>query len=387
MPPLKLVWRNLLRRPMRSLLTVASLAVAIFLVCGLRSIITTIRSAADSADPRRLAVMSASGLFVELPMSYQATMDAVPGVEMSTKFQWFGGYYRSQQNFFAQFAVDPAAMFSMYPECQVDADVPKRMAEERTACIIGSTLARDFDWKVGDTIPLIGALHPHPQDIAWEFKVVGIYHSNRPNFDNRTLFFRWDYFEETLKQGGVPPAVAVFALRVAPGAEVEQVIADIEDAFRDSDQRVDCSTEAEFQRQFQSMFGNMPLFLAWIGGGVLIAILVACANTMLMAMREQTPDVGILKALGYTDGAMFGLFLTQAIVLCGLGGACGMLTAVITQPGIAAGMEMFAPGYEVQPATYAMAAGLALGVGLLSGIAPAFLARRLTCIEAFRRVD
>ena len=80
MPPLKLVWRNMLRRPLRSLLTVLSLAVAILLVCGLRSIITTIRSAADSADPRRLAVMSASGLFVELPMSYQATMDAVPGV-------------------------------------------------------------------------------------------------------------------------------------------------------------------------------------------------------------------------------------------------------------------------------------------------------------------
>jgi len=275
----------------------------------------------------------------------------------------------------------------MYPECKVDPEVIPRVSAERNACIIGSTLAREFGWKVGDTVPLIGALHPHPQDIAWEFKVVGIYHSNRPNFDNRTLFFRWDYFEETLKQGGVPPAVAVFALRVVPGADVEQVIADVEEAFANSDQRVDCSTEAEFQRQFQSMFGNMPLFLAWIGGGVLIAILVACANTMLMAMREQTPDVGILKALGYTDGAMFGLFLTQSVCLCALGGGCGLLAARATQPGIAAGIEMFAPGYRVMPETYAMAAAIALGVGLLAGIAPAFLARRLSCIEAFRRAD
>jgi putative ABC transport system permease protein len=65
-------------------------------------------------------------------------------------------------------------------------------------------------------------------------------------------------------------------------------------------------TEAEFQRQFVTMFGNIPLFLGWIGGGVLLAILLACINTMLMAMREQTTDIGIIKSVGFTDGAMFG---------------------------------------------------------------------------------
>lgn len=387
MAPFKLVWRNLTRRPLRSLLTIGSLAVAIFLICMLRSLITTMRAGVENANPRRLAVMSASGLFVELPLSYQAKIDKVPGVEMTTKFQWFGGYYRSQKNFFAQFGVDPETMFAMYPECQVTPSEIEAFRSNRTACIIGKTLAKEFGWKVGDTIPIIGALHPHPDDKAWEFQCVGIYHSDVPNFDNRTLFFHWDYFEETLKQGGIPPDVSIYSIRVKPDADVDQVIANVEDVFADSDRRIDCQTEAEFQRQFLTMFGNIPVFLAWIGGGILIAILVACVNTMLMAMREQTAEIGVLKSLGFTDGSMFGLFIAQSMFLCFLGGALGMLLGWSTQGGIARSIEFMFPGYAIQPATFAMAAAVSLAMGPLAGIVPALRARNLRCVEALRSTD
>jgi putative ABC transport system permease protein len=387
MPSFKLVWRNLLRRPLRALLTIGSLAIAIFVICSLRSILTTIAAGVESANPRRLDVLSASGLFVELPLTYQAKMNAVPGVEKSTKFQWFGGYYRSQQNFFAQFAIDPDTMFDMYPECKVPPEQIEALRKTRTGCVIGRSLAEKFGWKIGDTIPLIGALHPHPEDKAWEFQVVGIYHSDAPAFDNRTLFFRWDYYEETLKAGGVPPNVAVYALRAAPDADIPTVIAGVEAAFKDSDQRVQCATEAEFQRQFQSMFGNIPLFLGWIGGGVLIAILVACINTMLMSMREQTKDVGVLKSLGFTDGSVFGLFMAQSMFLCLVGGATGILIAKITERPFAKGIEFMFPGYAITPRTFAIAVSATIALGLLAGVVPAVRARRLRCVEALRGTD
>lgn len=379
-----MVWRNLARRPLRSLLTIGSLAIAIFSICGLRTMITTLRAGVEHANPRRLAVMSANGLFVELPVHYQQKIDAVEGVEMSTKFQWFGGYFRSQKNFFAQFAVDPETLFDMYPECRVPPEQIAAFRSTRTGCILGRTLAKEFDWKVGDTIPLTGALHPHPEDKAWEFTVSGIYHSNVPSFDNRTMFFRWDYFEETLESGGVTPSVGVFAFRAAPDADIPEVIARVEEAFAGAEQRVDCTTEAEFQRQFQTMFGNVPLFLGWIGGGILVAILVACINTMLMSMREQTVDVGILKSLGFTDGSVFSLFLAQSMLLCLLGGALGVLIAWSTQASIATSIEMMFPSFVIQPRTYAMAAGVTLAVGLLAGLVPAWRARRLRCVEALR---
>jgi len=386
-PSFKLVWRNLLRRPLRSFLTIASLAIAIFLICGLRTMITTIQAGAAHSDPRRLDVMSASGLFVELPLSYQAQMERVPGIEMTTKFQWFGGYYRSQKNFFAQFAIDPDTMFEMYPECKVPKEQIAELQKIRSGCVIGRSLAKEFDWKIGDTIPLIGALHPHPEDKAWDFQVCGIYHSDVPSFDNRTLFFRWDYFEETLKAGGVPPGVGVYALRVEPGANVERVIADVEEVFKDSEQRIDCVTEAEFQRQFQTMFGNIPLFLGWIGGGVLVAILVASINTMLMSMREQTTDVGVLKSLGFTDGAVFGLFMAQGLFLCLVGGGLGILIAWWTQGAIARSLENMFPSYSITPRSFAIAVIVTVVLGILAGVLPAFRARNLRCVEALRGTD
>jgi putative ABC transport system permease protein len=387
MSPLKLVWRNLMRRPLRSTLTVLSIVVAIFLICALRTLITALNEGVENADSRRLAVMSATGLFSELPLKYQAEIEAIPGVEMSTKFQWFGGYYRSQKNWFGQFAVDPEALFAMYPECQVPAEQQEAFLRNRTSCVIGRMLAEDFGWKIGDTIPLIGAAHPHPEDKAWEFQVAGIYRSDVPNFDNRTMFFHWDYYEETLKQGGISPGVGVFFFRIEKGTDVPAVISSVEDLFRDSEQRVDCDTEAEFSRQFVTMFGNIPLFVGWIGSGVVLAILLACVNTMLMAVREQTADIGILKALGFTDGAMFGLLLVQSLFLCVLGGGIGLLLAWSTQAAVAEMLGAFLPGFVIHGSTFALAGAVAVGIGLLAGLVPARLAGRLRCVQALRGTD
>jgi len=387
MAPFRLVLRNLMRRPLRSFLTIASITVAIFLIVGLRTLLTTLTAGIEAADSRRLAVMSATGLFVELPMSYQQKIDQVSGVEKTTKFQWFGGYYQSPKNFFGQFAVDPPAMLAMYPECQLTQEERERFLANRTSCLVGQDIARDFGWKIGDTIPLIGALHPHPDDKAWEFQVAGVYRSEVPNFDNRTMFFHWEYLEETLKSGGVPSGVAVFAIRVKPGADVAQVIADVEGLFENGPQRVDCDTEAEFQRQFVSMVGNLPLFVGWIGTGVLIAIGLACINTMLMAMREQVSEIGILKSLGFTDGSMFGLLIAQALALCCIGGGLGLALAWATEGPISRGLGMMFPGYAIRAETFLLAGGLAVGLGLVAGVVPAWNAARLRVVEALRSVE
>ncbi|HUR27410.1 MAG TPA: FtsX-like permease family protein [Planctomycetota bacterium] len=387
MGSMKLVWRNLMRRPMRSLLTILSLTIAVFLICGLLTLITTINAGVKNADNRRLAVMSSTGLFVELPMKYQAAIEKIPGVEMTTKFQWFGGYYRSMKNWFAQFAVDPQNLFPMYPELRTPVDQQEAFIKDKTSCIVGDGIAAEFGWKVGDTIPILSPLHPNPENKAWEFKIAGFYHPEVANFDDRTLFFHWDYFEKTIEASGATPGVGLFSIKARPDADVPSIIAQVEDTFRDSDQLVDCVTESEFQRQFVTMFGNIPLFVGWIGSGVVLAILLASVNTMLMSMREQSAEIGILKSLGFTDGSMFGLLISQAMCLCTIGGGLGILLAWVTQKSIATALAAQFPGYAITAGTFAFAGTVTLLIGFAAGIMPAWRARELRCVEALRGAD
>lgn len=383
----RLVWRNLLNHKVRSLLTIASLVVAIFLLCTLRSLVTTLEANVSSFDSRRLWVQSAVSLFVDMPLSYQPRIAAVAGVERTCKWQWFGGYYKDPSNFFGQFAVDPEALLATCPEIRVVEGSGEEFVRQRTGCIIGAGLAKKFGWKIGDRVPLIGALFPHPQgaEVAWEFDVVGIYEPGAKNWDDRTFFFRWDYFEETVRAGlGEAPGFGTMVIRMQEGASPEAIMAEVDAMFANGPQRTQTTTEAEFQRQFVSMFGNIPFFVSSIGGGVLLAILLACVNTMLMAGREQTHDVGILKALGFPDGDVFRLLIAQSLLLCLTGGLAGVTLAQALEPGISLALGANFPGFTIQGATLALALGISAVVGLVAGLVPAWRARALAPVEALR---
>jgi putative ABC transport system permease protein len=381
----RLIRRSLLRHPVRTLLTIGSLAVALFLLCFLRSLVTTLSAGVESANQQRLWVQSAVSLFVDLPLTYQGKIDAVDGVKRTCRWQWFGGYYQDRANFFAQFAVDPGPLFDMWPEVAILDGSREAFLADKRACIVGEGIARQFGWRVGDTVPIIGALFQKADGSAWEFQVAAIYRPEKATVDDRTFFFHWDLFEETMKEAmGETPQVGVFVIELDPGADVPAVMAAVDGLFENGPQRVQTTTEAEFNRQFVSMVGNVPRLVSFIGGGVLLAILLACVNTMLMQGREQLREIGVMKALGFSDGSAALFLLSQSILLVGTGGALGIGLALLTQPGIAGFLNRYFPGYEIRPMTIAAAIGVTVVLGLLAGAVPARVAERTRTVEAMR---
>lgn len=382
---IRLVWRQIFGHKVRSLLTVGAVLVGVFLLCLLRSVVVALNAGVDAASAARLMVQSSVSLFVSLPISYKDRILQVDGVEAVSKWQWFGGYYQDQKNFFAQFAVDPGELFDAYPEIEIDPEVKRRFLERRNACIVGELLYEDFKdkgWEIGKSLPMVGALFPHPDGGAWEFELVGTYRSTSGAVDNRTLFFQWDFFEKTvdLQECGV------FVLKVAPGADVSRIMAEIDALYENGPQKVRTTTEKEFQRQFVTMIGAVPLFVSWIGGGAVLAILMACVNTMLLAARQQVHDVGILKALGFTDGTAFGLMLSQSLVLCLSGGVLGVGLALATEKPVVGMLGTFFPGYEIRPETIGAGLASSLVMGLVAGALPAMRAARLQVVQALRGV-
>jgi len=386
----KLTLKNLLRHPLRSLLTVASLAVALFLLCSLRSLETTLAAVTEQASNDRMLVQSAVSLYVDLPLNYQDKINGVEGVTDTCKWQWFGGYYQEEQNQFGQFAIDPETFARMNPELVFIEGSYESFQKNRRGCVLGDGLAEKYGFKVGQTVPLIGSMFPHPEgpDVPWEFQVEAIYHPTTATGDPNGFFFHWDYFEKTLTANGLPtPGVGTIALTLAPGVDQASIASTIDGMFDAGPQRVQTTPEAEFNAQFVSMFGNIPFLVTSIGGAVLLAILLASLNTMLMAGREQTRDVGIMKALGFKDSSIFMVMISQGLALACVGGGLGILFAIATAEPIAVAMSRFFPGYEVRPDTIQTGIILTVIVGLLSGVLPAIQATRLNAVNAMRATE
>lgn len=385
---LKLAFKNLFAHPVRSMLTIGALSIATFLLCFLASIVTALDVGLENSGVRRLWTQTAVSLFATMPQSYEQKIEAIDGIDDAVKFQWFGGVFKDPKNFFGQFAVDPEGMLSAYPEMKMVEGSVEDFYANRRGAIIGDALAERFadeGFVVGNTVPLLGTIFPKPGEEAWEFEIVGIYTAEEPYIDRGAMFFHWDYFEETVKSiEGAPPEVGTFVFDPADDADLDAVSAEVDALFAGGPMRTLTATESEFNRQFIGMIGSLPRFLGFLGTGVFAAILLACINTMLMAAREQTNDVGVLKALGFDDGRIFGLMLAQGVVLCSIGGALGMLLAKGSEPGFKDALARYFPAYRVADETLITAAIISLVIGLVAGLLPALSARRMSPVEALR---
>ena len=115
--PWKLLWRNVVGHPVRSLLTVGAVTVAVFLITVLQAVTTGLSRTVDASAANRLLVQSAVSLYVNLPLGYQQKIAGVEGVEAICKWQWFGGNYEQDKGgFFPQFGIDYDTFLVRYPE-------------------------------------------------------------------------------------------------------------------------------------------------------------------------------------------------------------------------------------------------------------------------------
>ncbi len=387
--PWKLLFRNLLGHKVRSLLTIGAVMVAVFLVCVLQAVTSGLSRTLDASAANRLLVQSAVSLFVDLPLGYQQKMASVPGVEAICKWQWFGGRYEQDKGgFFAQFGIDPETFATSYPEMTIADGSYEEFAATRTACIVGRQLADKYGWQVGDTVPMLGTIFTRIDGKPWDFTVKAIYESTSAAFDQQQMFFHYQYLRESLEQGGAtgPDGVGVYMLKIEPGTDPLVVQRAVDGMFENGPQRVQTTTEAEFNRQFISMLGDVPQLLRLIGGAVLFAIFFAVLNTMLLTGRERTRDLGVMKALGFGNGVAAGLLIGESLLLCLTGAGLAIALGLLIEAPIAAVTASFIPGFALERDTLLLGAGIAAVVGLVSGVLPGVRAARMNTTQALQEI-
>jgi putative ABC transport system permease protein len=395
---LSLVLVNLGRNKLRTLLTLLSIVVALFLFCTLRGVLDTLQASIRVGSETRLVTRNAISLIFPLPLSYRDRLATIPGVKSVSYANWFGGRDPvDEKNFYAQFACDAETYMPIY-DSDVDiiaADPPQvatplppgvnpklaSFMSERDACIVGESLLKKNRWHLGQSVPLAGTIFPG----TWTFKIRAVFRAKNPAMNENTMLFHWKYLSE--KGMGGQGQVGWYVLQLSDPSRAGEVTKAVDALYANSSWSTHTETERAFQAGFVSMYGNVPFLIGLIGIAVVFAILLVTANTMMMAARERTSEFGVMKTLGFEDGTLFRLVLIEAAFLTLGGGAAGALLAKLVIEGTKFNAAGFLPPMTVSWATVALGIAIAVLMGVTSGLIPAVQASRLRIVDALRRVE
>ncbi len=377
---LPLLFANLRRKKIRTLLTIGSFLVALFLFGLLAGIRSGFNQGIDIAGADRLVVIGRTGLMQPLPLAYYERIKRLSGIKHVAYSTWFGGVYQDPKNFFAQFAVEPEAWRAMYPEFLVNDGQWKDFVADRQGVVVGRKLARRFDWKIGDHVPLKAPSYLGGG--SWDFNVRGIYVGKRAQDDEGQFWMQARYLYEK-----APPywkgIVGWYVVRVATPDEAVRAAKAIDDEFANSASETRTQTESAFAASFVKQMGNIEFLMMAIGSVVFFTLLLVTGNTMAISVRERTGELAVLKAVGFSDRFVLGFVLAESVLIAAVGGGIGLWLArgVVAQDLTRGILLMYLPGSAL-----AAGAALALATGLLAGLLPALGAMRLSVVDALRRI-
>ncbi|MDB5353186.1 MAG: ABC-type transport system, involved in lipoprotein release, permease component [Planctomycetota bacterium] len=397
------VFRNIRRNPVRTLLTVASISICLFLMMLLLSYLTINTEVAHSlSDYNRLITMSSQGFTQPVPIANVATVAAMEGIatvgeltpedkehrdkKAVSPFSWYGGRYKDDSMPGSQFGIDPETIFAIMVEMKLPPDQLKAFRDDKTGCVIGKKLAKDKNLKIGDPYPLKGTVYEFNLDLT----IRGIYDAPE-NRDNRMCLYHWAYLDEGLKrdfQGRAAGNAGTIYFKCKDAAAMPGLIKKIDDSFRNSSTPTKTQTEEAFAQMFSEMIGDLQTLIVAVGMAVVVSLICVCGVAMAMSMRERTTEVAVLKAIGFGRGLVLALVLVEAVIVSTLGGVVGALGTklLFDQFDLGSLVPGFLPFFYVPWTTALFGLGLAVLIGFVSGVLPAWLAAQTSVIQGLRKV-
>jgi putative ABC transport system permease protein len=381
---LGLIWRSAWRKKIRTALTVLSVLVAFVLFTLLSAVGRAFDAGGAMTGAERLVVIDKVSLINFLPISYEARIARIPGVATVTHQSWFGGYYQDPKNQFPQFPVEPEDYFDVYPELVLPEEQMRAWKEDRTGAVVGKDLAETYGFKIGDRVPIQSTIFSQKNGSrTWEFDIVGIVDTTDPKGGSTFLLFRHDYFAEANSFGD--GFVGWFTLRLEPGADPVEVSDAIDMEFANSPNETETSTEAAFAASFAKQFGNIALIVTLILAAVFFTLLLVTGNTMAQSVRERIAEIAVMKTVGFSDGKVLAIVLSESVLIMLLGGLLGLGVGWILCKGVAAALASFMPGIIVSAEIVLTAVAFMVIVGLVAGLFPALHAMRLSIVDALAR--
>ncbi|HVS32359.1 MAG TPA: FtsX-like permease family protein [Thermoanaerobaculia bacterium] len=379
---LPLLLSSFTRHKVRTVLTVLSIVVAFLLFGYLSAIRLAFAFGAEIPGADRLIVRHHVTLMRIIPLAYERSIEQIEGVAAATHSSFFVGVYKEPRNLFPQFAVDPAEFLDMNPDFILPEDQKQAWMATRTGAIVGRGTAERFGFRIGDKIQLFTPVwEGRSGGNNWEFDLVGIYDGANKETDVSNFFFRYDYFDENRLSG--KGRVSVFMVRVDRPENAAAVASRIDRMFENSPEPTKTESEAALLRGIAAQLGNIGAIVTAILTVVFFTMLLITANTMAESVRERLRELGVMKAIGFSDRLVLSLVLAESCLIAAVGGAIGIALAWIAVSAHHL-LRGFLPSFILPAQAIATGAALIVALGIASGALPAIQAMRLDIAETLR---
>jgi putative ABC transport system permease protein len=387
--------KNVGRHKGRTALTAIGIAVAIVLFMLMRTVVLSWTGAVDASAKDRIGTRHKVTFIMSLPKRYVDDIGQVQGVSRAkdgtprvTWASWFGAKDPNKpDDFFATIATDPKTFLDVYDEIIVDPKQAEAWKADRRGALVGDSLAKKKGWKVGDKIVLQGTIFPGD----WEFIIDGIYTAERRTVDRSTLWFHWDYLNESpvFKPKDM---VGWIMARVDQPGQSGAISKKIDKMFEERDTQTVTMSEKALNQSFLGFFSAVLTAIDAVTFAILVIIVLILGNTIVMAVRERTTEYGCLRAIGFRGKHLAWLVVGESVTIGLVGGLIGLgvswlLVNGLLGPFVEENMGGFLPHFKIPPELAALGLGVAALLAVVAAIWPAYRASKLKVADAIRTVE
>jgi putative ABC transport system permease protein len=381
----QLVLRNLRRTPLRTLMTVMTVAIMLAAFVFPRSVVDAQDEQIRQTPNNRVVTRSKLGWGQPMPLSYADSIRQLPGVVLAVGSRPAGFRLPGKDNvFFRSWGTEPVPLLAMHDEIVLPPEQKQAWLDNERGVLVSRDLAEEQGWKLGDRVIFEGSFLPG----KWEVNVSGIFRSTREGFGERTVWVHYSFFNRALPPGD-QDKLSLIAAEIREPNQGGRIAAEIDTQFADTQFE---TLSVEDQVLIASLIGRFRAILDALDAVsylILVVILTMVSNTLAINVRERTREYGVMRAIGFSPRALVGLVLAEGALLGLAGAVVGLAISYPLFEGLVSRILRDAlqfPPIEISWRVASAAVLLGAGTAMLSAGLPAYRAGRLGLTEALRRV-
>ncbi len=372
-----LALKQVTRHRLRTILTIGGVATGMFLFTAVETMQQSLRTATETnAEDTTLVVYRENRfcpLTSRLPEHYLSEIRRIPGVRDAIPVQIVVNNCGASLDVIAFRGVPPGDLASYNPDLEVIAGSMEAWTRRSDAALLGENFAVRRGLEPGDQFEAVGV----------RVQVAGIVKSPLAQ-DNNVAYVHLPFLQQSSNTGlGI---VTQFNVQVEPGADLKVVSERIDEVFAADSEPTDTRPEKAFFAQTAQGLIDIIKFTRWLGIGAVLGVLALVANAMLLAARGRIKENAILQTLGFPRKSVATLMLWEGSLLGFAGGlmGSGLAALFLHLQRFTFGNEGLTMALTPTFGTALTGLGLAVALGLLASLWPAYVAARDPIVGSLR---